>query len=101
MEGKSKRDMTIHFIQNNKILESVKYYCPTNYNEAAYTQDADLNVNEDIPIMGFTRGIKVNGKYKTYYADFHKSKDKIEKSIQRKLDKNEKMVILRLAINEN
>ena len=26
MEGKSKRDMTIHFIQNNKILESVKYY---------------------------------------------------------------------------
>ena len=58
-------------------------------------------VNENIPIMGFTRGIKVNGKYKTYYADFHKSKDKIEKSIQRKLDKNEKMVILRLAINEN
>ena len=51
--------------------------------------------------MGFTRGIKVNGKYKTYSADFHKSKDKIEKSIQRKLDKNEKMVILRLAINEN
>ena len=51
--------------------------------------------------MGFTRGIKVNGKYKTYYADFQKSKDKIEKSIQRKLDKNEKMVILRLAINEN
>ena len=62
MEGKSKRDMTIHFVQNNKILESVKYYCPTNYNEAAYTQDADLNVNEDIPIMGFTRGIKVKMK---------------------------------------
>ena len=78
MEGKSKRDMTIHFIQNNKILESVKYYCPTNYNEAAYTQDADLNVNEDIPIMGFTRGIKVNGKYKTYSADFHKNKNKID-----------------------
>lgn len=100
MEGKSKRDMTIHFIQNNKILESVKYYCPTNYNEAAYTQDADLNVNEDIPIMGFTRGIKVNGKYKTYSADFHKSKDKIEKSIQNNLSKNEKMVILRLEISD-
>ena len=27
--------------------------------------------------MGFTRGIKVNGKYKTYSADFHKNKDKI------------------------
>ena len=51
MEGKSKRDMTIHFVQNNKMLESVKYYCPTNYNEAASTQDADLNINEDIPIM--------------------------------------------------
>ena len=92
--------MTIHFIQNNKILESVKYYCPTNYNEAAYTQDADLNVNEDIPIMGFTRGIKVNGKYKTYSAYFHKNKDKIEKSIQNKLSKNEKMVILRLEISD-
>ena len=46
-------------------------------------------------------GVVFGGKYKTYYADFHKSKDKIEKSIQRKLDKNEKMVILRLAINEN
>ena len=101
MDGGSRRDMTIYFVQNNKVLDSVKYYCPTNYNEAAFTQDADLNINEDIPIMGFTRGIKVNGKYKTYYADFHKSKDKIEKSIQRKLDKNEKMVILRLAINEN
>lgn len=31
-----------------------------------------------------TRGIKVNGKYKTYSADFHKNKDKIEKSIQNK-----------------
>ena len=100
MEGKSKRDMTIHFIQNNKILESVKYYCPTNYNEAAYTQDADLNVNEDIPIMGFTRGIKVNGKYKTYSPKLNKSKDKIEKSIQKNLNKNEKMVVLRLEIKE-
>ena len=101
MDGGSRRDMTIYFVQNNKVLDSIKYYCPTNYNGASFTQDADLNINENIPIMGFTRGIKVNGKYKTYYADFHKSKDKIEKSIQRKLDKNEKMVILRLAINEN
>ncbi len=101
MEGGSRRDMTIHLVQNNKIIESIKYYCPSNYNEAAYTQDADLNVNEDIPIMGFTRGIKVDGKYKTYSADFHKSKDKIEKSIQDNLSKNEKMVIIRLAITEN
>ncbi|WP_282192377.1 hypothetical protein [Romboutsia ilealis] len=100
MEGGSKRDMTIHIVQNNKILESAKYYCPTNYNEAAFTQDADLNINEDIPIMGFARGIKVNGKYKTYSADFHKSKDKIEKSIQNNLSKNEKMVILRLEISD-
>ena len=100
MEGGSRRDMTIHFVQDNKILESVKYYCPTNYNEAAFTQDADLNVNEDIPIMSFTRGIKVNGKYKTYSADFHKSKDKIEKSIKDNLSKNEKMVILRLEISD-
>ena len=99
MEGKSKRDMTIHIVQNNKILESVKYYCPTDYNEAAFTQDADLNINEDIPIMGFTKGIKVNGKYKTYSGDFHKSKDKIETSIQNNLSKNEKMVILRLEIS--
>lgn len=28
MEGGSKRDMTIHIVQNNKILESAKYYCP-------------------------------------------------------------------------
>ena len=62
--------------------------------------DADLNVNEDIPIMSFTRGIKVNGKYKTYSADFHKNKDKIEKSIQNNLSKNEKMVILRLEISD-
>lgn len=99
MEGGSKRDMTIHIVQNNKILESVKYYCPTDYNEAAFTQDADLNINEDIPIMGFTKGIKVNGKYKTYSGDFHKSKDKIETSIQNNLSKNEKMVILRLEIS--
>lgn len=38
--------------------------------------------------MGFTRGIKVNGKYKTYSADFHK--DKIEKSIQNNLSKMKK-----------
>lgn len=101
MEGGSRRDMTIHLVQNNKIIESIKYYCPSNYNEAAYTQDADLNVNEDIPIMGFTRGTKVDGKYKTYSADFHKSKDKIERSIQDNLSKNEKMVIIRLAITEN
>ena len=50
--------------------------------------------------MVFTRGIKVNGKYKTYSADFHKNKDKIEKSIQNNLSKNEKMVILRLEISD-
>ncbi len=52
MDGGSRRDMTIYFVQNNKVLDSIKYYCPTNYNGASFTQDADLNVNEDIPIMG-------------------------------------------------
>ena len=100
MGGGSKRDMAIHLVQNNKILESTKYYCPTNYNEAAFAQDIDLNVNEDIPIIVFTRGIKVNGKYKTYSPKLNKSKDKIEKSIQKNLNKNEKMVVLRLEIKE-
>ena len=100
MGGGSKRDMAIHLVQNNKILESTKYYCPTNYNEAAFAQDIDLNVNEDITIIVFTRGIKVNGKYKTYSPKLNKSKDKIEKSIQKNLNKNEKMVVLRLEIKE-
>ena len=99
MEGGSKRDMTIHLVQNNSIIESVKYYCPTNYNEASFAQDIDLNENEDIPIMAFTRGIKVNGKYKTYSPNLNKSKEKIEESIEKNLSKNEKMVVLRLEIN--
>ena len=48
--------------------------------------------------MGFTRGIKVNGKYKTYSADFHKNKDKIEKSIQNNLS-NTKSILNTICIN--
>ncbi|MGL6107719.1 hypothetical protein [Romboutsia sp.] len=100
MDGGSKRDMALHFIQENKVLETLSYYIPTNYNESAIVNDADFNINEDIPIMSFTRGIKVDGKYKTYSPDMHKSKDKMEKSIKMNLSKNEKMVILRLELNK-
>lgn len=100
MEGGSRRDTTLHFIQSKKIIETLKYYIPTNYNELGCVQDADFNINEDIPLMSFTRGIKVDGKYKTYSPALHKSKTDMEKSIQKQASKNEKMVILRLEVNE-
>lgn len=99
MEGGSKRDITLNFVQNNKIIESLNYYIPTNYNESGITQDADFNKNEDIPIMSFARGIKKDGKYKTYSPSMHKSKNDIEKSISEVLNKNDKLVILRLEVN--
>ena len=100
MEGGSRRDMKIHIIQNKEIIDTMKYYCPTNYNESGLVQDADFNANEDIPIMSFTRGYKVDGKYKTYSPTMHKDKNKMEKSIKEVLSKNEKLVILRLEVNE-
>lgn len=100
MEGGSRRDITLNFVQENKIIESMSYYTPTNYNELAIVGDADFNINQDIPLMSFTRGFKVDGKYKTYSPKMHKSKDKMEKSIDKTLSKNEKMVILRLEVNE-
>lgn len=100
MEGGSRRDTTLYFIQNKEIIDTLNYYIPTNYNESGTTQDADFNINEDIPIMSFTRGYKVDGKYKTYSPALHKSKSKIEKSIQDSLSKNEKIVILRLELSE-
>ncbi|MEG1142525.1 MAG: hypothetical protein RSE41_08810, partial [Clostridia bacterium] len=100
MEGGSKRDMKIHLIQNKEIIDTIQYYCPTNYNESAIIQDADFNINEDIPIMSFTKGYKINEKYKTYSPALHKSKGKIEKSIKEVLSKNEKLVILRLEVND-
>ncbi len=100
MEGGSRRDTTLYFVENKEIIETLKYYIPTNYNESGCVQDADFNINEDIPLMSFTRGIKVDGKYKTYSPEMHKKKDEIEKSIQKQVSKNEKMVILRLEVNE-
>lgn len=101
MTGGSKRELTIYFIENQELLETLEYYIPSNYNEAGSVVDADFNINEDIPIMSFTRGYKVNDKYKTYSPKLHKSKDKIEDSIKNNLSKNEKMVILRLEVNES
>lgn len=100
MNGGSKRELTVYLVKNQELLDTVEYYIPSNYNEGGVVGDADFNINEDIPIMSFTRGYKVNDKYKTYSPSMHKSKDKIEKSIQKNLGKNEKMVILRLEVNE-
>lgn len=100
MTGGSKRELTIYFVKNQELLETLEYYIPSNYNEGGSVGDSDFNINEDIPIMSFTRGYKVNDKYKTYSPALHKSKDKIEKSIQKNLSKNEKMVILRLEVND-
>lgn len=100
MSGGSRRDMKLYIVQDNKILNTLGYYTPTNYNEMCVVNDADFNRNEDIPIFGFVRGYKVNDKYKTDSPNFAKDKSGIEKSINSKLEKNEKMVILRLGINE-
>lgn len=100
MNGGSKRDTTLYFVQNKELVDTLNYYIPTNYNECGTTVDADFNINEDIPMMSFTRGYKVDGKYKTYSPALHKDKLKAEESIQKNLSKNEKMVILRLEVNE-
>lgn len=100
MDGGSKRDTTLYFVQDKELIDTLNYYIPTNYNEYGTSQDEDFNINEDIAMMSFTRGYKVDGKYKTYSPTLHKGKEEAEKSIQKNLSKNEKMVILRLEVND-
>ena len=100
MNEGGKRNFGIDFIQNEEVIGKLDYYIPSNYNETGYVNDADFDVNEDLPIISFTRGHKVGEKYETHSPMMHKDKDKIEKSIEECIYKNDKMVILRIEVNE-
>ncbi|MEG0050780.1 MAG: hypothetical protein RR712_01265 [Terrisporobacter sp.] len=97
----SKRELLLHFTNKDKILKSVEYYLPANWNQYGFLFNDTFNDGESIPLIVYERGVKgKDGKYKTASCNLTLEGDKREKSIQKAMRKNAQTVIIKMKVNE-
>lgn len=97
----SKRELLLHFATKDKIIKSVEYYLPANWNQYGFLFNEAFDENEAVPLIVYERGVKgKDGKYKTSSSNLTLSKEKRDKSIERAMKKNAQTVIIRMKISE-
>lgn len=97
----SKRELLLHFVTKDKIIESVEYYLPANWNQCGFLFNDAFDDKEIIPLIVYERGVKgKDGKYKTASSNLTLDGEKREKSINKAMKKNAQTVIIKMKVSQ-